>query len=475
MFKKVILFTILCIPFFGSAQVDIHEASTEYEYPTDPLVRKKLDQWQDLKFGVILHWGLYSVKGMNESWPLVNELWKRRDTTITYEEYKKWYWDQSKTFNPVKFNPEKWAEISKNAGMKYLVFTTKHHEGFSMFDTKENDFKITNGPFANNPKADVTKHIFDAYRKQGMMIGAYFSKPDWHSEYFWWPRFAAVNRNVNYNTNEFPKQWQKFKDFTYNQIGEILGNYGKVDILWLDGGWIRDPQPGEMEKAYVPSNKPYYPPYPQNVDMPRIAKMAREKQPGILVVDRTVHGAYENYRTPELSIPKTQLKDPWETCLTLAKGWGHTKKIPIKSGTWIIHTLAEVVAKGGNLLLGWGPTAEGEFPEYVDKPLQEIGTWLKVNGEAIYGTRITENYNDGSTWFTQSKDGKKKYAIFCIQEGATIPQTITWKGNIPAKGKKIKLMATGKNLNWKQKSDAVVIEIPNELVGNQTAALAFAF
>jgi alpha-L-fucosidase len=289
MLKKLILFIILCVPFFVKAQVDVHDASSEYEYPADPLVREKLDKWQDLKFGVILHWGLYSAKAMNESWPLVNELWKRRDTTITYEEYKKWYWDQSKSFNPVKFNPEKWAEISKNAGMKYLVFTTKHHEGYSMFDTKQSDFKITNGPFANNPKADVTKYIFDAYRKQGMMIGAYFSKPDWHSEYFWWPRFATVNRNVNYNTTEFPKQWQKFKDFTYNQIGEILGNYGKVDILWLDGGWIRNPQPGEMEKAYVQSSKSYYPPYPQEVDIPRIAKMAREKQPGILVVDRTVH------------------------------------------------------------------------------------------------------------------------------------------------------------------------------------------
>ena len=143
MLKKLFLSLLIVISISATAQVDIHDASTEYEYPTDPLVREKLDKWQDLKFGVILHWGLYSIKAMNESWPLVNELWKRRDTTITYEEYKKWYWDQSKKFNPVKFNPEKWAEISKNAGMKYLVFTTKHHEGFSMFDTKQDDFKIT--------------------------------------------------------------------------------------------------------------------------------------------------------------------------------------------------------------------------------------------------------------------------------------------------------------------------------------------
>jgi len=478
MLRKIILSLLFAMPLFTKAQLDIYDPSAEYEYPTDPLVRKKLDQWQDLKFGVILHWGVYSAAGIPESWPICGEPWPKRDTTMAYEDYKKWYWGLSDKLNPTKFNPDKWAEISKNAGMKYIVFTTKHHDGFNMFDTKESDYKITNGPFKNNTKADVTKYIFDAYRKQGMMIGAYFSKPDWHSQDFWWDRFPTPSRNTNYDVSKYPQKWQKYKDFTYNQISEILGNYGKVDVLWLDGGWLRPALKNELAREEWGLNKrgrANYPNYNQEVDMPRIAKMAREKQPGILVVDRTVHGPYENYRTPEQSIPKTQMKGPWETCITLTKSWSYRADEKVKSGTWVIHTLAEIVAKGGNMLLGFGPTPEGEFPKEVNKPLEEVGEWLKKNGKSIYGTRILEHYNDGTTWFTQSKDGNTKYAIACINEGTPVPESIQWKGNTPTKGSTVTLLSSGKNVRWKQEGDAVVLSIPNELVGKNVPALAFVF
>ncbi|WP_316846623.1 alpha-L-fucosidase [Pedobacter psychrodurus] len=475
MVKKIILLVLLAAPLFGNAQekraADIYDASTSYEYPTDPLVRKKLDAWQDLKFGVIIHFGLYSVGGIRESWLLCNEPRFVRDSTIAYDDYKKWYWGQSQKFNPVKFDPDKWAEISQKAGMKYVIFTTKHHEGFSMFDTKQSDFKITNTPFGKNPKSDITKAVFDAYRKKGMMIGAYFSKPDWHSEYFWWPRYATPDRNVNYDGIKNPWRWQKFKDFTYNQIGELMHNYGKIDILWLDGGWVRPLEPNKKRAEGFT----LYPDFSQDVNMPKIAAMSRIAQPGILVVDRTVHGPYENYRTPEQAVPKEQIKEPWETCMTLGKAWGYREGDKMKSAEKIIHTLAEVVAKGGSLLLGIGPDGMGEFPVASINPLTSIGAWLKVNGEAIYGTRITENYNDGLTWFTQAKDGKTKYAIACIKEDSTVPTTIQWKGNIPGKGTKIKLLATGKNVNWKQAGDEVVVTVPAELIGKKTAALAFAF
>ncbi|ACU05041.1 alpha-L-fucosidase [Pedobacter heparinus] len=478
MFRGLILTVLLAFPLLSNAQEDIYDPSAQYEYPKDPLVRKKLDQWQDLKFGVILHWGVYTAAGIPESWVISGEPWPKRDTTMAYEDYKKWYWGLASKLNPVKFNPDKWAEISKNAGMKYIVFTTKHHDGFNMFDTRQSDYKITNGPFAKNPKADVTKYIFDAYRKQGMMIGAYFSKPDWHSQDFWWDRFPTPSRNINYDMSKYPQKWQKFKDFTYNQIAEILGNYGQVDILWLDGGWVRPALKAELAREEWGMNKrgrANYPNFNQEVDMPRIAKMAREKQPGILVVDRTVHGPYENYRTPEQSVPKTQMKEPWETCITLTKSWSYRSEEKAKSGTWVIHTLAEIVAKGGNMLLGFGPTPEGEFPKEVEKPLEEVGQWLKQNGEAIYGTRITDNYNDGTTWFTQSKDGKIKYAIVCVKEGESLPATLKWKGNIPAGGSKIRLISTGKNVNWKQEGEEVVIVLPKNLMGKKTQALAFAF
>lgn len=479
MLKKLFLSLLLVVPLLASAQEDIYNPSKEYEYPTDPLVKDKLDKWQDLKFGVLLHWGVYSQAAIPESWVICGEPWPNRDTTLNYEEYKKWYWGLANQFNPTKFNPEKWAEISKNGGMKYVVFTTKHHDGFNMFDTKQSDYKITNGPFKNNPKADVTKYIFDAYRKQEMMIGAYFSKPDWHSQDFWWDRFPTPSRNINYDIAKYPEKWQNFKDFTFNQVGEILGNYGNVDILWLDGGWIRPALKSELARTEWGLDKrgrSNYPNFNQEVDMPRIAKMAREKQPGIIIVDRTVHGPYENYRTPEQQIPKEQMSTPWETCITLTKAWSYRKpeEEKIKSSAWVIHTLAEIVAKGGNMLLSWGPTPEGEFPKEIEKPLQEVGNWLKVNGTAIYGTRITQNYNDGNTWFTQSKDGKTKYAIVCIKEGESVPASVQWKGNQPTKNGTIKIVAAAKNLNWKKEGNGVIVEIPKNLVGKNTEALVFA-
>lgn len=480
MFKKIVVLILALTPALAIAQQeDIYDPSKEYEYPSDPLVKDKLEKWQDQKFGVMLHWGVYTQAGIPESWVICGEPWPKRDTTLNYEDYKKWYWGLAKDFNPTRFNPEKWAESSKNAGIKYLVFTTKHHDGFSMFDTKQSDYKITNGPLKGNPKADVLKYVFDAYRKEGMMIGAYFSKPDWHSQDFWWDRFPTPTRNINYDLTKYPDRWKRFKDFTYNQIGEILGNYGKVDVLWLDGGWIRPALKGELERKEWGLNergRSNYPNFNQDVDMPRIAKMAREKQPGILMVDRTVHGLYENYRTPEQQIPKEQMNTPWETCVTLTKSWSYRKpkEEQVKSSAWVIHTLAEIVAKGGNLLLSWGPTPEGEFPKEVEAPLKEVGAWMKANGEAIYATRITDNYHDGLTWFTRSKDNKTKYAICCIKEGETIPASLKWKGNTPAKGSKIRLLSTGKNVDWKMEGEEVVVSVPKDLSGKKTQALAFA-
>lgn len=473
MFKKIVfLCFITCfVTTAYSQETEVHGISNTYEYPTDPLVRQKLDNWQDLKFGIFLHWGIYAVEGIGESWPICNRPNRPRDTTKTYEEYKQWYWDLNKQFNPVKFDPDRWAEISQNAGAKYIMFTTKHHDGFNMFDTKQSDYKITNGPFAKNVKADVTKYVFDAYRKKGMMIGAYFSKPDWHNTDFWWPIFATGDRNMNYDPVKYPSKWKNFQEFTYNQLSELMHNYGEVDILWLDGGWVRP-----LEKPRTAAEGlAMFPKFSQDVNMPRIAAMARQAQPGIIVVDRTVHGTYENYRTPEQEIPKVQLKDPWETCITLSKSWSYRKpnEEKVKSAAWAIATLAEVVAKGGNLLMGFGPSPEGEFPKEVVKPLEEIGAWLKLNGVAIYGTRTTEKYNDGSIWFTQSKDGKTKYAIACIKEGESVPATIEWSGNAPAKGGIIKLLQSGKKVDWKKEGNKVVVSMPKDVTGKKLFALAF--
>ncbi len=451
------------------AQQNIHHQSTQYEWPTDPLVQQKLDQWQDQKFGMIIHWGLYAVPGIIESWSLCSEDWITRDSTSYYGDYKKWYWGLKKDFNPQKFNPEQWAQAAKAAGMKYLVFTTKHHDGFCMFDTKETDFKITAGPFKNHPQANVAKYVFDAFRKQGMMIGAYFSKPDWHSENYWWPVYETANRNNNYDIKKFPWRWNKFKQYIYNQIQELMTRYGSMDILWLDGGWVR---PKETVNAEVLSWGAPIPEWSQDIDIPKIAAMARQAQPGLLVVDRTVHGPYENYQTPEQRIPEEKINNPWESCMTLGDAWGYVPNENFKSATKVIASLIEIVAKGGSLLLGVGPSADGTLQQPVIDRLAEIGAWMNKNGEAIYGTRSTEIYKDESTYFTQSKDGKKHYALIPLKEGAPVPVTIEWGGNLPAKGSSITLLQTGQKLKWTIVYGKVRVVLPK---GLKTLALALSF
>lgn len=472
---RLIIIVILLMGFFSriSAQDNgVHHQSTAYEWPKDPLVKQKLDKWQDQKFGMIIHWGLYAVPGIIESWSICSEDWIERDSTIAYDDYKKWYWGQSKNFNPVKFNPEQWAKAGAAAGMRYLVFTTKHHDGFSMFDTKQSDFKISAGPFKDNPKADVAKYVFDAFRKEGFMIGAYFSKPDWHSQYYWWSKYATPNRNNNYDIRKNPWRWDMFKQYTFNQIGELMHNYGSIDILWLDGGWVR---PLESVNAEVLSWGAEIPKWSQDIDMPKIANMARKAQPGLLMVDRTVHGPYENYQTPEQKVPEKQLAHPWESCMTLGDAWGFVPNDHYKSPAKVIHTLVEVVAKGGSLLLGVGPKADGTFPDEVTAKLNAIGRWTSLNGKAVYGTRITKNYQEGNTWFTQSKDGKTRYAIHCLDAAKKGSGAISWTGNIPKKGTAITLISTGKKMKWKQAGGTTTVELPADVSVNADIALAFEF
>lgn len=434
----------------------VHGRSSSYEWPTEENVLQKLDKWQDMKFGVLLHWGLYSVPGIVESWSICSEdeEWIPRDTTMEYNAYKQWYWGLKDKFNPVQFDPAQWAKAIKAAGMKYAIFTTKHHDGFCMFDTRETDFSIAHGASGNNPQKDVARHVFDAFRNEGLMTGAYFSKPDWHSEYYWWPYFATPNRNVNYKIQKHPERWAKFQQYTYNQISELMHNYGALDILWLDGGWVAAPR--------------------QDIKMDKIARMAREAQPGLLIVDRTIHGKYENYQTPERAIPETQLPYPWESCITLSNDWGWVPNAKFKSPETVITNLIEIVAKGGCLLLGVGPTPEGIIEEEVVKRLQKIGDWLKTNGEAVYNTRITPEYHSENTWFTTSKDKKKIYALYALHDGENIPEVIEWEGNLPAPKSKMILLQTGKKVKYTCEGNKVKVYLPKGTV-KRNESLAFVY
>lgn len=457
-----------------SAQGNVHPQSTKYEWPADPQVLSKLEEWRDMKFGMIIHWGLYAVPGIIESWSICSEDWIYRDSTSNYNEYKQWYFGLKESFNPTHFSPEQWASTAKNAGMRYLVFTTKHHDGFCMWNTGKTDFKISSGPFSSNPRADVAKYVFDAFRKEGLMIGAYFSKPDWHSEYYWWPRYATPNRNNNYDIRKDPWRWQQFKNYTYNQIQELMTNYGPIDILWLDGGWVR---PLETVNKEVLSWGAPIPEWSQDIDIPKIASMARKAQPGLLIVDRTVHGPYENYQTPEQHIPDSALSYPWESCITLGNNWGYVPGDQFKAPENVIHTLIEIVAKGGNMLLGVGPNAEGLLlQEQIDR-LNAIGTWLNVNGEAIYNTRTVTYFRDKNTFFTRTKNNDKYFALVCFDTNTPLQKHISWSGNIPKAGSEMILLSTRKPVKWKISGNQVIFTLPGSIMKNinNLGALAFSF
>lgn len=468
-FLVVLLFSLFS--FLAFSQNTIHPVSTDYEYPTDKNVAENLEKWRDQKFGIIIHWGLYVVPGIIESWSICNEQWITRDSNSVYHEYKDWYFGLNKSFNPVRFNPDEWASMAKGAGMKYLVFTTKHHDGFNMFDSQFSDFKITNGPFGRNPKSNVAKHVFDSFRKQDMMIGAYFSKPDWHSQYFWWDRYATPDRNVNYDIRKFPWRWNQFKQFTHNQLNELTTDYGKIDILWLDGGWVR---PKNTVTEEVLSWGAPIPEFDQHIDMPQVASMVRNNQEGILIVDRTVHGPYENYRTPEQGIPATRSEDPWESCITLGGAWSYVPNDKFKPSSQVIHTLVEIVAKGGNLLLGVGPDAYGEFLPVQKERLAEIGRWLDKYGEAIYKTRTLENFGKDNVYFTHLPDEKSTFAIVLNSDKYPLSNSFQWEGNAPKAGSKLQLVGHNTSLEWKTKKGITTVTIPSKLVEKLKSEPAFA-
>jgi alpha-L-fucosidase len=420
------------------------------EMETDPLVWDKLDRFQDWKFGFMMHWGIYSQWGCIESWPLVEaDKWARPDDLPAWTErgrnFERFFRDYvalNQTFNPQEFDPNKWVAAAQDAGMKYVVFTTKHHDGFCMFDTRQTDYRTTDPScaFHTSPKANVVKEVFDVFRAAGFGIGAYYSKSDWHHPGYWAPDWPHKDRNVNYDTKKYPEKWATFVGFTHSIVEELMTGYGPVDVLWLDGGQVRPPQ--------------------QDIDMPRLAAMARSHQSGLMIVDRTVGGRFENYRTPEQEVPEKAMPYIWETCMTMATQWSYKPNDQYKSTRQLIHLLVNIVAKGGNFLLNVGPSPDGELPEPALQRMREIGQWMKVNGEAIYGTRPVPPYKVGPVCLT--KKGEKFYAICLAPEGrTTLPERIEVT---PIRGaKSVRLLGADAELEWTVTPAGLSVVLPDSV------------
>lgn len=239
-----------------------------------------------------------------------------------------------------------------------------------------------------------------------MDVHAYFSKPDWSTPYYWSPEFASAGdgrtqRNVNYDVAQHPDLWEKFVQFTHRQITEILTNYGRIEALWLDGGWVRPDHKG------------------QDVRIGEIVERIREtSQPHLMAVDRTVGGPYENFITPEQTVPEEPIPVPWESCVTIGNRFSFNYDDEFKSPRQLVHLLVNIIAKGGNLALNIAPQPDGRLPRRGMEALRGLGAFLKRNGEAVYGTRACAPYFKDGWAFTRKEH--TIYAFYLYDDSAEV-------------------------------------------------------
>ena len=344
------------------------------------------------RFGMFIHWGLYAIPARGE--------WIRNGERISNEDYQK-YFDE---FNPVYYNPKAWAKLAKQAGMKYAVMTTKHHDGFCLFDSQHTDYKAINTP----AKRDLIREYVDAFRAEGIKIGFYYSLIDWHHPDY--PAYGDMTHPMRENEayKGRPENFANYLEYMHSQVRELCTNYGKIDIMWFDFSY--DDMTGEKWEAT------------------KLVNMIRQLQPGI-IIDNRLGASGEggvgleaeppvyagDFYSPEQIIPTEGVTDelgrpvPWEACMTLNDHWGYVANDKnYKTAQNVIRMLIECVSKGGNLLLNVGPNAKGEIPRESVAVLEQVGQWMHDNNASIYGCGKAEFPKP--EWGRYTQRGKMLYA-----------------------------------------------------------------
>ena len=425
--------------------------------------QEAVEQFKDLKYGIRIHWGIYTLLNGQESWIIKRQYSDALDFQGLYHNlYKGWC--------PKDFDADKWTDMMVNDGFKFFVFTTKHHDGFSMYNTNtvvKNRFKffgedagsiepcnlhysIMETPFGR----DVTAELVNSARKKNIKIGLYFSHPDWYDADFRFDEWNP-NRDTTFTPEKDPEAWDRFTKRHSAQIRELLSNYGKVDMLSLDM-WLPEFAWGHMQE---------------------VAKMARELQPDCMLRWRGI-GNYGDYHTPENYIPgdESQGTMAWQVihCLSKRNYFGYEPDPQyIRGGDWIVSKLIDIVSKGGNLMIGVGPDLAGNWHPKVLESLAYAGDWLKVNGESIYKTRPCNITREGNVYYTRNKDNTITYAIVDGWPGESL-----FVDHIkPERRSDIYLLGYDKPLSWKKNGSGIAIKLPAELQTeeNRPCKQAFAF
>jgi alpha-L-fucosidase len=327
---------------------------------------QRMKWWEDARFGLFIHWGLYSVPAGEWKGDTTHAEWIRTTAQIPLNEYEQFV----RQFDPEKFNAEEWVKMAKAAGMKYIVITTKHHDGFNMFNSKETDFDIMATPFHR----DVMKELAAACKKEGVQLCFYHSIMDWHH-----PDYVP-RREWEKDRPASSANFDSYVSYMKNELKELLANYGKIGVLWFDGQW---------ENTWT---------HERGKDL---YEYVRSLQPSIIINNRvdvgradmgqTKSGFAGDFGTPEQEIPATGIPGAdWESCMTMNNNWGYNSHDNHwKSSEDLIRKLIDIASKGGNFLLNVGPTAEGVFPQASIDRLKDIGSWMSVNHESIYGTKAS--------------------------------------------------------------------------------------